>query len=251
RALADERAAVRRARVVIANSRRTGRDAVERLGAAPERVHAVYYGTDPERFRPPSPEERAAARAALGVEGDTSVAVFVGALGDRRKGFDTLFRAWTEVRSAKCEVRSAPVLLVVGTGSELPAWRARAAAEGLGGIRFLGFRGDVREVLRAADLLVSPTRYEAYGLAVQEALCCGLPALVSADAGVAERYPASLHPLLLADPDDAAELRDRLRDVLADPGRYRSAVLALSDELRAWSWDRMAARIVDILEGAA
>ena len=37
-----------------------------------------------------------------------------------------------------------------------------------------------------------PARYEAYGLAVHEALCRGLPALVSASAGVAERYPADL-----------------------------------------------------------
>jgi len=40
-------------------------------------------------------------------------------------------------------------------------------------------------------VLVSPVRYEAYGLNVQEALCCGVPAIVSACAGVAERYPAT------------------------------------------------------------
>ena len=111
----------------------------------------------------------------------------MGALGDVRKGFDTLFEAWRRlVGDPGWDAR----LVVVGTGTSLPSWRARAVDEGLGGsIAFLGFRDDVPDVLAACDLLVSPTRYEAYGLNVQEALCTGLPAIVSAGAGIAERYP--------------------------------------------------------------
>ncbi len=65
---------------------------------------------------------------------------------------------------------------------------------------------DMPAIVAACDLLVHPARYEAYGLAVHEALCRGLPALVSASAGVAERYPDDLAGLLLADPQSAAEL---------------------------------------------
>ena len=206
----DERDAIRRARLVVANSERTRRDVIESLDVPPERVHTVYYGADPERFRPPTPEERREARALLGWgESDDRPAVaFVGALGDARKGFDTLYGAWRRLaRDPGWDAR----LVVVGAGATLPAWRARAEAEGLGGsIRFLGFRDDVPRVLAACDLLVSPTRYEAYGLNVQEALCCGLPAIVSASAGVAERYPGPLGALLLPDPDDDADLASRI-----------------------------------------
>ena len=211
RFLRDEReAAVRRARLVVANSERTRRDVIEALGVPPGRVHTVYYGADAEPFRPPSPAERAESRAALGwAESDDRPAVaFVGALGDARKGFDTLYEAW---RRLAADPGWDARLLVLGAGATLPAWRARAEAEGLGeSIRFLGFRDDVPRVLAACDLLVSPTRYEAYGLNVQEALCCGLPAIVSAGAGVAERYPESLRPLLLPDPDDADDLARRV-----------------------------------------
>ena len=55
RALAHERASLKRARVVVANSERTRRDLIERVGVSPERVHTVYYGVDPERFRPATP----------------------------------------------------------------------------------------------------------------------------------------------------------------------------------------------------
>jgi glycosyltransferase involved in cell wall biosynthesis len=63
-------------------------------------------------------------------------------------------------------------------------------------VRFLGFRTDVPEIPSALDGLVHP-RYEAAGLSVHEALCRGLPAIVTACAGVAERYPADLRHCLL------------------------------------------------------
>ena len=115
---------------------------------------------------------------------------FVGALGDRRKGFDRLFDAWQQLcRDPAWDAD----LVVAGHGGELTQWRRLAASSGLDGrIRFLGFRDDVSTVLAAADVLVHPARYEAYGLGVHEAICRGLPAIVSAAAGVAELYPAGL-----------------------------------------------------------
>lgn len=249
--LQAERTAVRRARLVVANSRRTAADLIGLLGVPTERVQTIYYGTDPERFRPPSDAERAAARAAMGWTGtdDRPAVAFVGALGDRRKGLDTLFEAWKRLaQRPSWDAR----LVVVGTGSSLPAWRARADAEGLAGsVSFLGFRTDVPEILRACDLLVSPTRYEAYGLNVQEALCCGMPALVSASAGVAERYPPALADLLLPDPDDATELADRLLRWRAGPGRGRPELASFSRELRGYTWDDMADRFMTAIAATA
>lgn len=246
-ARASERSGLRSARLVVANSERTRRDVVERLGVPPGRAHTVYYGADPERFRPPTPGERASARAALGwAEGDGRPAVaFVGALGDRRKGFDTLFEAWLRLaRDPGWDAR----LVVVGAGAMLPAWRARAEAECPGdSVRFLGFRDDVPRVLAACDLLVSPTRYEAYGLNVQEALCCGLPAIVSAEAGVAERYPGPLRGLLLPDPDDPADLARRIAAWRSDPGPPRAAAAEVGRALRARTWDHCAAEIVALI----
>lgn len=246
RALRDERAVVRRARLTLANSALTSRHAVDLLGANPDAAYFVHYGTDPERFRPPSVEQRAEARRALGWADDGApVVCFVGALGDRRKGFDTLFQAWTRLRADEgWDAR----LAVVGAGGELEAWRRRAAEAGLADrIHFLGFQSDVRRVLWAADAMVAPTRYEAFGLAVQEAVCCGLPAIVSARAGVAERIHGPMRELLIADPDDAAELAARLRAWRGSIHIHRDAALALSAELRSRTWDDMSALVMTIL----
>jgi glycosyltransferase involved in cell wall biosynthesis len=244
-----ERAALREARIVICNSRRTRQDVVDRIGIAEERVQVVYYGSDPARFGPVSAAERAAARQALGSRGDRPIVGFVGALGDRRKAFDTVFGSWTIL----CKRRDwDATLVVVGAGAELPVWQQRSRESGLSDrILFLGFRADVPDVLAALDSLVHPARYEAYGLSVHEALCRGVPALVSASAGVAEQYPAALAELLIGDPDDAAELADRLTSWRGDIERFRSMVAPVSTALRGRTWDAMAQQIVECVERSA
>jgi glycosyltransferase involved in cell wall biosynthesis len=245
-ALAAERAALGQARVVVANSEQTRRVLVERLGLPPQRVHTVYYGTDPQRFRPPTPAERRDARFRLGWRDDRPTLAFVGALGDLRKGLDTLLAAW---RLLAADPAWDTRLAVVGTGSNLDLLKEQAADLG-GTVEFLGFRSDVPEVLRGCDALVSPARYEAYGLNVHEALCCGLPALVSRTAGVAERYPDELADLLIPDPDDPAGLADRLRRWHAGRAACAAAVTRLADRLRSSTWDDMARRIVALIEDA-
>ncbi|MCE9564913.1 MAG: glycosyltransferase family 4 protein [Planctomycetes bacterium] len=236
--LRAERIAVRTARVVVCNSNRTRRDVIERLGVHPDRAVTVYYGCDPGGLKPTTITERVALRTKLGWPTDRPVVMFVGALGDRRKGFDTVFDAWQQLsRSADWDV----LLAVVGQGTELSQWERRVADANLvDRVRFLGFRTDVPDLLRAADALVSPTRYEAYGLSVHEAICCGLPALVSTDAGVAERYPPDLADLLLPNPDDADELVAHLRHWRVNIEGWAARVRPMSDRLRTYGWADMA-----------
>jgi glycosyltransferase involved in cell wall biosynthesis len=246
RDVAAERMALRAARIVICNSRRTRDDVVERLRIDASRVRVIYYGCDPLRFSLASAEQRGAARAVWAQPGDRPLVGFVGALGDRRKAFDTVFRAWADLcRRPGWDVD----LLVVGDGAERPAWERCAADAGLSGrIRFAGFRADVPDILAALDALVHPARYEAYGLSVREALCRGVPALVSAGAGVAEHYPPELAGLLIDDPDDPSELKAKLLAWRRSLEATRAAVLPLSRQLRAWTWDAMAAQIVECID---
>lgn len=246
RYIEGEKRALRAARLVIANSHRTKRDLVGRLGISDDRARVIYYGIDTEVFHHPLPGEREATRATLGWPGTRPLVLFVGELGDRRKGFDTLYQAWR----ALCESDAWDAeLIVIGRGAELSAWKARVAKAGLAArVRFLGFRDDVPAIMRACDVLVSPTRYEAYGLAIHEALCCGLPSIASAEAGVAERFPAELRELLLSNPDDASDLATRLKICIDLPARSRQALNTFSQQLSARSWEDMAAEIVKATE---
>jgi glycosyltransferase involved in cell wall biosynthesis len=238
-----ERSALSRARVIVCNSQRTARDVVDRLAVPASRVRTVYYGGDADLFSRVSPAERADARRALGWAVDRRVALFVGALGDRRKGFDRLLAAWSRLLADPAWDVD---LVAAGTGSELDSWRR--LAEPLGGsVTLLGFRTDVPRLLAASDLLVHPARYEAYGLGVHEAICRGLPAIVSAEAGVAELYPPELQDLLLRDVENVHEICERVRRWRADANGIAARVRPFSDQLRRRSWDDMARDLLAIV----
>lgn len=241
----QERHAVAQAPLVICNSHRTARDVQHHYGLPPSKTPVVYYGTDDE-FAPVSDAERAASRASLGIARTARIALFVGALGDRRKGFDLLFDAWRRLSADRAWDVD---LLVIGAGADRDGWQAAAAAADVGSrLRFLGFRDDVASVLAAADLVVHPARYEAYGLGVHEALCRGVPAIVTTTAGVAERYAPELQALLLADPPCVDGLVETLRAWREDADGWRARVATASPALRARRWDDMAADIAARLE---
>jgi glycosyltransferase involved in cell wall biosynthesis len=244
-ALKTERKALQSAKIAIANSLLTRNHLIDFLNLAPSKIATIYLGIDADVFYPAATAEREKLRTENGWDLATPLVTFIGALGDRRKGFDTVFSAWQQL----CQNPSwTGRLVVVGIGAELPRWQQRTQAEGLADrIEFLGFRRDVPSILRAADCLVAPTRYEPYGLGVHEALCCGIPAITSATAGVAERYSAELQDLLLPNPDDVADLVQRLYDWQQRHEYYRQQAIALSDRLRRYTWDDMARDIVNTI----
>jgi glycosyltransferase involved in cell wall biosynthesis len=241
-----EARAIRSAQLVLTNSQRTTADVVRRLGVPQSRVRTVYYGADPA-WSPPSPDERVRTRYAFELDALRPVVAFVGGFGyDNRKGFDTLLRAWEIVcRDPDWDMD----LVLVGGGKAAGAVARLLDRRGLSSrVRMLGFTDRVFDLLAAVDLLVSPVRYEPYGLNVQEAIGRGVPAIVSAVAGVAEEYPPKLSDAILSDPDEPAELAAKLRAWHADREGWRERFRPLSERLRSRTWDDMAREIVAFAE---
>ncbi len=236
-----ERLWLPKSKVLFANSQRTKKDILRHYPVEPDRIQVVYYGNEGARFHPLPESERLEIRRELGIHSPSSskVAVFVGALGDRRKGFDLLYEAWLSLAQQGPSWDAS--LLVVGAGRDLDHWRARAVREGMASqIRFLGFRRDVEKIVGASDLMVHAARYEAYGLAVQEALCCGLPVIVSEEAGVSERIPKSLHGLRLKPDFTAQDIASRLLTWRNDFDHFASTAQIAGQNLARRSWDDMA-----------
>lgn len=252
RCLRSERESISRAEAVITNSELTASHVTTLLGVSPERVKTVYYGSDPERFAPVNEANRVDARDELGADGRPWL-VFIGALGDRRKGFDTLYDAW---RGLAKDRNWDALLVVVGQGAEAPLWKQRADADGLSAsMRFMGFRDDVPRILTAAHGLVHPARYEAYGLGVHEAVCVGLPAIVTANCGVAERLrmpdgSSAIDELILPRPGDPAALAEAIRYWRAELANWPQRVRPISDRLRSYTWEAMAGDFVTAVQPA-
>ncbi|MDP2312128.1 MAG: glycosyltransferase family 4 protein [Pseudomonadota bacterium] len=191
-----DRAAVRSARVCIANSALGARGLVEDYGAT--RVEVVYNGVDLQRFRP-DPSVRAAVRGERAVQGP--VALFLGT-GFQRKGLDVAIAALP------------PGWTLWVAGKDRP-WKAPAC------VRFLGPATDPERLLQAADVMILPTRYDPFANACLEALATGIPTLTTPSNGAAEVLP---HPWMVAETVDA--FRDGL--LAAEAGG-----VALRDTCRA------------------
>jgi glycosyltransferase involved in cell wall biosynthesis len=244
--LRREAHALQSSRIIITNSDSTRYQVIEDVGIDADRVHRIYLGVDSEQYGPVSETERKEARTRLGVAGDVPVLVFVGALGyDANKGFDTLLKALPRLQT----MLGGSLILLTAGGGALAYWRERVDSMGLpNSVRFLGHVDCVPALLAAADVLVSPVRYESYGLNVHEAICRGVPAVVSRSAGVAERYPPELAELLLNNPEDAEELAQRLASCVRNRREFVPHVRSLGDEWLRYSWDSMAAAMVRLIE---
>jgi glycosyltransferase involved in cell wall biosynthesis len=242
----NERSALSKTRLIIANSAQTRCDLIDYLGIEPDRIHVVYPGVDPQ-LCVSTATRRAVARGWLGKDEHQPLVCFVGALGyDSNKGFDTLFAAWQKLRTMADWDAD---LVVAGGGRAVNLWQRKIRAAGLEQrIRLLGFTNRVADVLAAVDLLVSPVRYESYGLNVQEAISCGVPAMVSESAGVAERYPADLRELLVRNPEDVDGLARKLLRWRPEMDRWKDRVRSFANTLRSYTLDDMARQIVSIVE---
>ncbi|MEV6631022.1 glycosyltransferase [Actinoplanes sp. NPDC051470] len=137
-------------------------------GVREDRIAVVPNGIDASEFTFDA-RLRWAARTRLGIAQDAVVIGGVGRL-EPTKHFDRLIRAVAEVPGV--------TLLLVGHGPAREALEQVADLHGVADrVVFAGAVGHAREMLCAMDVFASPSDSETFGLAVLEALACGLPAL--------------------------------------------------------------------------
>lgn len=173
----------------------------------------------------PAQRDRAEVRAELGVPDGRPLVVAVGRL-HPQKGYDVLLdavRRWSGREDA-------PLFAVAGDGPLQDELAGRIAAERLP-VVLLGRRGDVADLLGAADVCVLPSRWEGSPFTAQEALRAGTPLVSTRAGGIPELVGegAELVPV-----GDAAALADALERVLTDPAH--AAALAEAGRRQAAGW---------------
>lgn len=133
------------------------------------------------------------------------------------KGFDSLVRAFA-VLSDDLDLDGID-LVIAGTGPERDALAVLAAQLGVAGrVHLVGAlaRPEVGSVLQAAELLVVPSRIEAFGITVLEGWRAGTPVLATRRGGPAE-FVENGRTGILVDPEDPSGIASAMRQVLVDP----------------------------------
>ena len=183
-------------------------DAMADAGVSRDRITIIPSGVDCDYFRPPSADERGAARAALGIAPSTVAVGTVGAL-ETRKGHPYLLEAIARIGS------SAMVCLIAGDGSMRAEFEQYAAKLGVSSqVRFLGRLEPSRALLWALDIFVFPSLREGLGVAAIEAAACGLPTVASGVGGLREVVADGVSGILVS-PGNSAELAEAVSRLAA------------------------------------
>lgn len=159
------------------------------------------------------PPQTVASRADLGFEDDQVILVTVGRL-VARKAVDRLIDCLARLNDSRA------VLVVIGSGPKLAEWRAYARARGVADrVRFPGFVDEQRkyEILSVADLYVSTSLHEGFGLVFLEAMACGLP-VVCYDHGGQTDFLQSGVTGFLEHAGDLTAFTESCRRLVDDPG---------------------------------
>lgn len=216
-------------------------------GIAPGgRVTVIGNGVDPALFRPGTVEERAAARAAMGVAEDDVVAVMIGRM-VAEKGYPELFAA----------LSATPGLTLACIGTRLESDhegavdQALAAAQGdpatAARLKLMGYRTDVASLLRGADLFVLPSHREGMPRAIIEAMMTGLPVVATAIRGAREQVIDGETGLLVPVKDEAA-LAAALGRLVSDPAlRARMGGASLARARAEYDEGKVIARQITLL----
>jgi glycosyltransferase involved in cell wall biosynthesis len=155
--------------------------------------------------------QRSAKRAELGIGPDAIVVITVANL-RYEKGYDVLLDAAAQATPN----RPGLVFLSVGQGplaSEMEERRNRLGLEST--FRFLGFRGDVPDLLAAADIFCLASRNEGLPVALMEAYAVGLPVVATRVGGLPEVVEDGRSGVLVA-PEDPGALADGLVAIAED-----------------------------------
>jgi glycosyltransferase involved in cell wall biosynthesis len=215
-----ERATIRGADVVLAASGDLA-DNARRLGARDVRMAPVSAPP-----LPPVRRTRAEVRAELGIEEGRPLVVAVGRL-HPQKGYEVLLDA--AVRWV-ADGPPVPLVAIAGDGPLQDQLSARIRAERLP-VVLLGRRGDVADLLSAADVCVLPSRWEARSLTAQEALRIGTPLVATRTGGLPELLGDAAELVAVG---DAAALADAVLRVLTDP--QHAAGLVQAGRAQATTW---------------
>jgi glycogen synthase len=240
----------KRCDAIVVKSRFMKRE-LERLYRVPgPRITVVPNGVDHERY--------AGARAttdSLGRLGDPRrekvVISFCGRLVPM-KNVAHLLRAFALVPD-----RDRCLLAIIGDGAERPALEREARDLGIDrAVRFVGHTDRPETFLAASDISVLPSVYEPFGNALLEAMAAGLPCVALRPDGARVRTASDeilddARTGVLVDPSSPRALADALQHLVRHPEARRVMGARAREVCRdRYSWERCAARYVDLIAAA-
>jgi glycosyltransferase involved in cell wall biosynthesis len=210
-------------------------------------ITPVPNAVDTGRF---FPGDRAAAKQQLGAPPERPLALMMANLAPH-KGQETAIRAIAALKTRGTDVECWLAGIERDGRQEFGQRLQSLVAElGVGDrVRFLGFRTDGPELLRAADFLLLPSTHEGLPLSIVEAQATQVPVLAAPTAGIPEVVTDGQTGFLIP-AEDVTGYASRMEDLLGNPDlRRRITEGAFAAVTRAHTLDAYCRRVQGLLRG--
>jgi glycosyltransferase involved in cell wall biosynthesis len=177
--------------------------------------------------------------------GGETVFLFCGQMIER-KGVDLLLAAFAQLVEANLDAR----LLLVGREADLPRFLDAVKPEARARITYAGFQPPdaLPRYFAQADVSVLPSRYEGWGVVVNQALGAGLPVICSDAVGAGQDLVEDDINGLKFENDNAAALADKMRRFVTEPGFSAKLSEASKSKARKWLPESGAERWINLLQ---
>lgn len=162
-----------------------------------------------------------------------------------RKGVDLLLKAFERLIEGGIQAK----LLLVGREAELPHMLAQVSVKTRQWVDYAGFQApeDLPQFFRQADIFVLPSRYDGWGVVVNQALGAGLPIICSDAVGAAPDLVDGDNGFIFP-AGDGEKLYDALYYYVSEPSRIWAASLASERRSPDWSPKAGAQRWLNLFE---
>ncbi len=204
----------------------------------------VPNGVDTNLYSPASRQSlRNSARQKLHYSNDDIVMLLVG--NDwRNKGLPVLLEVMSHLRQFPL------YLCVVGSDAPadfLPQVRSLHLSDH---VRFFPETSDILHFYSVADIYAAPSLEDSFNLPVLEAMACGLPVVVSRQAGISEYIADGVDGILLDAPEDTRALAGSLSLLLQQPAFRHSLGENAARKAAEFTWNRQVEAIHLLLSGS-
>ncbi|HJX72579.1 MAG TPA: glycosyltransferase family 4 protein [Candidatus Deferrimicrobiaceae bacterium] len=205
------------------------RDTFRTNGIGEEKLLVVPSGVDTNRFVPPPRREAGPFRA-----------IFVGAIGVR-KGVRYLLEAWKNLKLASAE------LLLVGIVQDDMRPVLERYVKSDPSIRMAGFVGDLVRLYQDASVFIFPSLSEGSAKVTYEAMACGLPMIVTPNAGSVVRDGEDGYIVPVR---DNALLGEKILRLYENPGLREEMGRRARNHIESYTWDAHRKLLIETYEKA-
>jgi len=248
---------IREASLILADSQSTARDLQEHFGVDPALIRAVHLGVEPRFFEDPGERKLREVHARYALP--ERFLLTIGTL-EPRKNLPRLLEAYAQLLQT---FPKTPCLVAAGrTGWGTRGLQGLIRAFRLAGrVHLPGFvaEDDLPALYRLADLFVSVSLYEGFGLPVLEAMACGTPVVAAGNSAIPEVVRSAGFSLsgvvapgnssfpevvgdtaLLTNAEDPNRIAQTLREALTNPDAARLRAEQAQRRAQTFTWEETA-----------